>query len=1470
MNPERYALVSEIVGAAQVLKGDKRSSYLEEACAGDPELRREVESILSLGLSENQEDAFSEERIEASRENLDDVARKTASPESEQAVHPRSAWVPEQIGPYRILERIGMGGMGIVYEAEQESPRRKVALKVLHPLFVTEETLRRFRQESELLGRLQHPGIAQIHEAGTFDLGRGDQPYFAMELVDGADLRTYCDRENLDIKDRLRLLAQVCDAVDHAHQSGIVHRDLKPENILVNRQGRPKVLDFGIAMSTERSTVLESMVTATGAIMGTLAYMSPEQVSGRSGNVDMRSDVYALGVLLFELLSGKLPYDVRKRSIADAARVIQEDEPTHLGECDTSFRGDLETITMKALEKETSRRYSMAAELADDIRRYLADQPIVARVPSSFYYLRKFAKRHKAVVGGVLATMLALVAGLVFSINFALDARRNAAETQWTAYTLGISAAQSSIITDPHGATGHLGRLPESLRNWEWHHLHAQLDASLARCKGEGIISSAAFLGDGTPVAALIQGGVVTLVDVNTGDVLKDFGSAPNLAFLSLSEDGAWLGGFDIDRQEISIWDVTEGLLVNRIPVPPVATFASCTFSNNGAPDGNDSRSIDTLGVLGIEVTDTIVWNHANADGKRAEHRPPVFGSERDVTVNHSLIQGLSADIAPGIIDVDPLFVNPHGPDGLLGTPDDDLRLQPDSPARLGDRVLGALPRPRTTDSLPGEPAPGMVTVYVDKAASGNNSGESWANAYTDLQSALTANHSQGAVRVLVAQGVYRPSPGRASTSDDPSFKPGDGMELYGGFPQGGSSLAARDPKRYETILSSDLNGDDAVTGDISDNSNCLVYCEPGSSFALDGFTLTRCQSAALFVDTGGSCSVTETTFLNNRGLRYVGAAIYCKENTDLSVRHSGFFGNVGPQSTILSEGRSSFGHCVFSGNKGESVFRSHLSGIWRLRFSSTGRFCYTLGGRRAGLLDVQSGQFSRFKDAGDAAFFGQDSTLVLGWNHQVDRINLQDGSTMKKVLRGATIFCLSMSPDGNGIAVGTGERVIHLLDGQLESSGATLSGHASHVTDVLFLQNNVLASASRDGTVRIWDLMRQMTTQTVIAGTTDGSLAYVAASPDRTQILSSSGNEVSLLNLEAGASRLLDGHSNYVYFATHSPDGTMIASYAYDHKLILWDACTGEPLATMSCDETRSLPQGLAFTPDGSRVIAMTPETYALWDVATGQRIRQTTTPGPMSDRQKQIKQTRSQSALLTTLFDEQGGGGARSVYRPKWTKAISVDGTLLIVGMRDGGIDIVARKDMEVLSTLEGPKTEIHAVTINADNTLIASADRESVIIWERASGREIARLGGLGGNTYCLDFSPDGTRVVTGGEDGVIRLWDTSSYKLAAELKGHGSYVHSVLFSPDGTQLVSASGDHDVRIWDTISRVKRLEQARAAKRLREKMKPRVDRLAGEHLELSRVAEILRGDASLHEEERRAALRVLLERTQAGREEQ
>lgn len=410
MTPERWKQVKELLVEALERPGVVRAGFVEGRCGGDEELREEVMALLAAheathaavdralpswsvgGMGAELMEGFGEARTEDGGPEL------------------------ERLGPYRVLGVLGRGGMGVVYRAEQEQPRREVALKVLAPGLASARAVRRFEHEAQILGRLQHPGIAQVYEAAAAETPGGVRPFFAMEMVRGEPLTAYAEGHRLGVRERVALVAEVCDAVQHAHQKGVIHRDLKPANILVDESGRAKVLDFGVArvIDADANTTVQ---TGVGQLVGTIPYMSPEQVSGDPHEVDTRSDVYALGVVLFELLSGRLPHEVRDRSPAEMVRAIAQDEPSRLSASGTgesrALRGDLETIAGKALEKDKARRYQSAAALGEDLRRYLRDEPIVARPASAVYTLRKFARRNRALVGGVVAAFILLVAGVI-------------------------------------------------------------------------------------------------------------------------------------------------------------------------------------------------------------------------------------------------------------------------------------------------------------------------------------------------------------------------------------------------------------------------------------------------------------------------------------------------------------------------------------------------------------------------------------------------------------------------------------------------------------------------------------------------------------------------------------------------------------------------------------------------------------------------------------------------------------------------------------------------------------------------------------------------------------------------------------------------------------------------------------------------------------------------------------------------
>jgi WD40 repeat protein/serine/threonine protein kinase len=652
-------------GALAIGSSTERAAYLAKACAGTPEVRKEVEALLNAH-------AGARHASPAALPSSDLTALVTPSqqkaiaglPEDEKPALPSEPLVEAvgtRIGPYKLVQQLGEGGMGAVFVADQTAPvKRRVALKVIKPGMDSAQVLHRFEAERQALALMDHSNIARVLDAGTTPAGR---PYFVMELVKGVPITTYCDELHLSLRERLELFIPICQAIQHAHQKGIIHRDIKPSNVLVAiEDGRPvpKVIDFGLAKALHQPLTDQSMYTEIGQILGTLEYMSPEQAELSALDIDTRADIYALGALLYELLTGTTPLEperFRQAPYSEIVRLIREEEPpkpsTRLSQSKGSLtyisqqrrtnpahlmkevRGELDWIVMKCLEKDRTRRYETANSLAHDVVRYLKDEPVEACPPSRRYRLRKFARKHRTglavtglfaavlVVGALVSSWLAVRATLAEGKAWAAltEARRQTA-VQMLERGLGLCEQRQEaqgmlwLARSLQEVPGDDAALDQTIRanlsNWA---------TSLHQLKGilphQGEAHSVAFSRDGRLALSASDDGTAQLWSVATGEpvgpALRHAG--PVLAAV-FSADGETVLTGSADKTA-RLWAAATGK-----PLGP-------SLSHQGAVDAVTLDPSGKLVLTGSEYQTAQLWSVATArrQGSPLRHR----GSVRSV-----------------------------------------------------------------------------------------------------------------------------------------------------------------------------------------------------------------------------------------------------------------------------------------------------------------------------------------------------------------------------------------------------------------------------------------------------------------------------------------------------------------------------------------------------------------------------------------------------------------------------------------------------------------------------------------------------------------------------------------------------------------------------------------------------------------------------------------------------------------------
>ena len=1176
-------LVRAIFDAALLLPPERRAAHVQEASAGDARLHQRVEALLRAyeeagTFMENPAapptPGASLSSEAPAGEALPDPAVPVppAGPNLKMASPGGSSYdlVGQTIGRYKLLEKVGEGGCGVVYGAEQAEPvRRRVALKVIKLGMDTKAVVARFEAERQALAMMDHPNIAKVFDAGTTEKGG---PYFVMELVRGIPITHYCDQAQLTTQERLELFIKVCQAVQHAHQKGIIHRDIKPSNILVTLHDGvpvPKVIDFGIAKAIEGRLTEHTVYTQMHQLIGTPAYMSPEQAEMTGLDIDTRSDIYSLGVLLYELLAGSTPFDTKELMAAglDAMRkIIREQEPTRpstklsqtlvaadmrrrkSGGTDESassrrrlhekihqLRGDLDWIVMKCLEKDRTRRYETANGLAFDLKRHLDDEPVLARAPSTAYRFQKAFRRHKLSFTATAVVAAALVAGTVVSTWEAMEAgqARNAEKGQRIVAQTERDKAQAAQQRTVEALI--------SLEVQKSETLFAAEDSSAALA----YLARASRRDRSSPVAAgslfyaLTQRSLnLRLVEPLAADRSAQF-SPDGRRVVTASSDGT-----------ARVWDAQTGQPLTH-PLKHAAGANSAQFSPNGlrvvtASADHTARVWDAQ--TGQPVTDPL--KHAN-EVKFAQFSPD---GRRVVTASADATARVW-DAQTGQPVTEPL--KHEGPVGCAQFSPDGQRVVTasyDNTARVWDAKTGqpvAEPLKHANEVRSARFSPDgqrVVTGSLDGTA------RVW-DARTGLPLTEALKHAAG-----VSAAQFSPDGQRVVTaSDDKTARVWDA----------GTGQPLTDPLKHKGYVASaqfSPDGQRVVTA--SWDNTARVWD------AQTGQPLTEPLRHSLYV-------------------------------------HSAEFSPDGRSVLTASEDGTAR---VWEAPPGPFLTRPlrHAAQVRSAQFSPNGQRIVTASHDfTARVWDAQTGQALTppltHKDNVTSAQFSPDGQRVVTIScDSTARVwDAQTGQPVTPPLQHkGEVRSAAFSPDGQRVVTGSLDGTARVWDARTGQPLGQPFEHAHGVNSVQFSPDGQrVVTASDDQTARVWDARTGQPLTEPLQH--KGYVRSARFSPDGQRVVTASWDRTARVwDAQTGQPLAeLRGHSERVDFAEFSPDGRKVVTASWDRTARVWDAQTGRPLTPPLKHE--SVVWSARFSPDGQRVAtASVDATAQVWDARTGRPV--------------------------------------------------------------------------------------------------------------------------------------------------------------------------------------------------------------------------------------------------------------------------
>ena len=1120
-----------------------------------------------------------------------------------------------RLGDVTIVRLVGEGGMGRVYEALQGMPCRTVAVKIVRPGVFSEAAAKRFQHEVHILGRLTHPGICRIYSVGLHQQADGDVPFFVMEFIDEAlSITSYASQRDLSVRDRVQLLRDACGAVAHGHQKGVIHRDLKPGNILVDAAGRPKIIDFGVARSTDGDVALTTMHTDVGQLVGTLAYMAPEQFDGNADDLDVRADVYSLGLVLYELLTGRMPYDVTRQAVYEVARIVRDVEPRSLSSVNPKLRRDLNTIVAKCLEKDRSHRYSSASELEADLGRYLRGEPIAASRPSLIESIVRLARRHRLAATaavGVAASLLLAVAGIsLFAVRaerqreVAVDAQQSAMRDAKTAAEQRDAADRERARADSEAALARERLYVANLRS-----IQSSLDAKNLRM-AKKLSDENAVLQQGTlPIemrcmTATMDDAFVVL-DPAAGPI-SQIKYSPDAAILSVSvmvpvDPRKYVNPLRPPRESAGfMWRVPlfysagddgryqrlDPTIVRARGFPDVMPLPMSQAIARGAKQVSYSH-VDESGAIAISPDGRLIAVPTPSNGIRIVDRATgedevvldgLRGRPLTTLAFNTSGTRLVTQIANGMPDLwdtatGRLITRCGDGDRIC----ERYELSPDG-SRLAVVTVApdALLTVRILDTVDGRR---LSTVTV---APKHQWGELIIAFTKDGNRLLTSCQDNDLSVWNVADGgLLTALRGHASLVTS-AVVSADGRKIANGAANGHIRIWNADTHALEqelighTAAVTSLQFRDGQTlASGSHDGTVRIWSITGIS-SMAELPDIRGVTAAVFSPDGRHLAVAA----GDRG----GVQIWCRRKvrrihtlidsndtvSDLAYSPDGSLVAAAFQGTgqagVVRVWQTECGTPV-------STLADHGGGAVAVEFSPDGsRLLTTARDGTVAVSDARAGRRLmahrpefRIVSAKTPAVFGLDGRRVISVSPEV--LDSDTGAVAAKVQRQGVVSCLAASPDGRTLATGVAMGFVFLTD---FSTGERLSKFVGHQSDVRSLafdaDGHRLLVGTLDGTIRLWDARQR--------GLLDDAIL------------------------------VLRGHEGAVDSIGFSPDGSRIISGSLDGTIRIWDAMHGHELLVLPGQ--RDFPKAFALSPDGTHLLSATVDgRIRIWGLSNAEIFR-------------------------------------------------------------------------------------------------------------------------------------------------------------------------------------------------------------------------------------------------------------------------